>query len=454
LITDNHLRLDGWKSIAAHFGRERTTVIRWATERGMPVHRIPGAGRSSVYALTEELDAWLDASRSKGHIEASDARSAAPSVSGPAGRMLARSWRRIVAVSLFAAGTLGFAIYARPDADSGPNLQLPRDAEAAEIYVEARADWARRTPQSILEAIGKLRRVVAIEPGFTPGYTALADSFLLAREFGSLSDLEAFGRAQLAVDTALKIDPNNASALRAKAFIAYWWHGDRETAGNSFRRALAIDAKSAQTQFWFANALIDNGDFDEGMRRFAEARLLEPASPAIATDLAWARWSVGETRQAQATLVDLRRDNPSLATIPDYLSVIALADGGVGRFVDEIERMASLRREEGLTGYAAHLRAALANGPEAVAEAAVEHAVTEVDNGDRQTLVWPAFVASSTGDRATLLHLLRKAEARNEVWGSAGLRRHMTARWKEDAEVASLLEQRQAPSLLTGPAAD
>ncbi len=414
----------------------------------MPVHRIPGAGRSSVYALTEELDAWLDASRGKGTIEAGDARPASLAVSEPAGRTLGRSWRRIVAVSLFAAGTLGFAIYAQPDADSAPNLQIPRNAEAAEIYVEARADWARRTPQSILDAIGKLRRVVAIEPGFTPGYTALADSFLLAREFGSLSDIEAFGRAQVAVDTALKIDPNNASALRAKAFIAYWWHGDREAAGRSFRRALAIDGKSAQTLFWFANALIDNGDFDEGMRRFAEARLIEPASPAIAADLAWARWSIGEARQAEAALLGLRRDNPSLATIPDYLSVVSLAEGDIVNFVEEIETMARLRREEGLTDYATVLRTALANGPEAVAETVVEHAVAELDNGERQTLVWPAFVASSADDRATLLDLLRKADARNEVWGSAGLRRQMTARWKDDAEVTTLLDRRRAPSLL------
>src|SRR5512146_2114108 len=54
----NQDRIDGWKAIGQYFGRDRTTVIRWARERGLPVHRIPGGTSGSVYALRSELDAW------------------------------------------------------------------------------------------------------------------------------------------------------------------------------------------------------------------------------------------------------------------------------------------------------------------------------------------------------------------------------------------------------------
>ena len=447
------MRLDGWKSIAAYFNRERTTVIRWSTERGMPVHRIPGSRRGSVYALTEELDAWLETSREQG-LREEDSDTTQPPV--PTDVPLAasgRKWWRIGGGALAMAAAFGVAAYAWPDPKAEPRLQVPQSEEAAAFYVEARSDWARRTPVSILSAIEKLQHVVAIEPGFAPAYSALADSFLLAREFGSLTDLEAFSRAQLAVDAALKIDPAQASALRAKGFIEYWWRGDRIKAGRSFRRALAIDDKSAQTQFWFANTLIDNGEFREGLQRFVGAQLLEPASPAIAADLAWARWSVGETQEAKAALIALRRDNPSLATIPDYLSVIALAEGDIPTFVAEIETMAGLRKEEGLSAYATELRALLAESPSAVVAKVVSAAVTEADRGDRRTLAWPAFVASSAGDRAILLNVLRKAEARNEVWGSAGLLQHMRARWSDDAEIAALLRERKPNEFLSLPGA-
>lgn len=51
-------RLDSWKEIAAHLGRNERTAIRWE-KKGLPVHRVPGGQRQAVFAYTEEIDAWL-----------------------------------------------------------------------------------------------------------------------------------------------------------------------------------------------------------------------------------------------------------------------------------------------------------------------------------------------------------------------------------------------------------
>jgi TolB-like protein/tetratricopeptide (TPR) repeat protein len=61
-------RLDSWKEIAAFLGRAERTVKRWETERGLPVHRVPGGGRSAVFAYSDELADWL-----KGRSEDLDA---------------------------------------------------------------------------------------------------------------------------------------------------------------------------------------------------------------------------------------------------------------------------------------------------------------------------------------------------------------------------------------------
>ena len=53
-------RLDSWKEIAAYLGRGERTAKRWESERALPVHRLPGGGRGSVYAYTAELDEWLN----------------------------------------------------------------------------------------------------------------------------------------------------------------------------------------------------------------------------------------------------------------------------------------------------------------------------------------------------------------------------------------------------------
>src|SRR5437870_6106095 len=51
--------LDSWKEIASYVKRDVSTVQRWEKREGMPVHRHIHDKRGSVYALSSELDAWL-----------------------------------------------------------------------------------------------------------------------------------------------------------------------------------------------------------------------------------------------------------------------------------------------------------------------------------------------------------------------------------------------------------
>jgi len=53
-------RLDSWKEIAAFLGRAEGTVKRWESERGMPVHRVPGSERAAIFAYEAELLQWVN----------------------------------------------------------------------------------------------------------------------------------------------------------------------------------------------------------------------------------------------------------------------------------------------------------------------------------------------------------------------------------------------------------
>ena len=68
-------RLDSWKEIAAYLNRDVTTVQRWEKREGMPVHRHVHDKRGSVYALTQELDTWLQSR--KPHLDEEERESAA-----------------------------------------------------------------------------------------------------------------------------------------------------------------------------------------------------------------------------------------------------------------------------------------------------------------------------------------------------------------------------------------
>ena len=56
---DRSDRLDSWKAIADYLGRDVRTLLRWEKEKGLPVHRVPGAKRQAVFAFVQELDEWL-----------------------------------------------------------------------------------------------------------------------------------------------------------------------------------------------------------------------------------------------------------------------------------------------------------------------------------------------------------------------------------------------------------
>lgn len=51
--------LNSWKEISGYIGRGVRTVQRWEELYGLPVHRAAGRDRSAVYALSDEVDAWL-----------------------------------------------------------------------------------------------------------------------------------------------------------------------------------------------------------------------------------------------------------------------------------------------------------------------------------------------------------------------------------------------------------
>jgi hypothetical protein len=111
-------RLEGWKEIANHFGRNVRTVQRWHRDRGMPVHRVPGGRLGSVYALVPELDEWLrsplSADRDSDEEPVDDAAEPQPEA-GPIARndpdAAPRPWPLVVAAFVLGAVLAGGAAW-------------------------------------------------------------------------------------------------------------------------------------------------------------------------------------------------------------------------------------------------------------------------------------------------------------------------------------------------------
>lgn len=79
-------KLDSWGEIASYLGREVRTVQRWERTEGLPVHRHEHKKKSTVYAYTGELDAWIKNRQPKDDPEADAAFVPEPDVDAPPGK--------------------------------------------------------------------------------------------------------------------------------------------------------------------------------------------------------------------------------------------------------------------------------------------------------------------------------------------------------------------------------
>ncbi|WP_425229068.1 tetratricopeptide repeat protein [Sphingomonas sp.] len=431
-------RIDGWKEIGRHFGRDRSTVIRWAAERGLPVHAIPGGKTRTVYAFRGELDHWAQ------RLDEAIAPLALPeTVAVPDGRQARRRRGAIVAAAAVMAALAGAAAWLalfRAPADARD--ALPQDPRVAAIFVAGRDDWARRTPASLAASVTLLQRVTTLDPGFAPAFADLADAYLLQREVGSLADADGFSRAGRAAARAEALAPGLPAADRALGFIAYWRDSDRVRAGRMFAGALARDPADAQTHFWFANILADNGQDAAAMQAFDRARLLDPGSRDIAADLAWANWSAGRDQTALAQLDAVVAADPANVEARDCRSIVRLAGGDYTGYLADREAWAALRATPALAADVAQQRAAWARGgAPALLAALITHARTTPDQAQL------AFVAGLAADRETVATTLSAAARRGEQWGEAGYFRRIALRWRTDPVITAALRTLRPPPL-------
>ncbi len=423
--------------------------MRWAQTRGLPIRRIPGGKVATVYALKSELDRWAEQNADADADMDTPVEEEAPApVASPA-----RSGRRwivglAVAVLLLAVGVGAVLSLRSPDPVTGGVLQpLPADPAVATLYIQARDDWARRTPTSLARAVTALEAVTRRDPKFAPAFAALADSYLLASEFGFMADEDGFPKAKAAAMTSLRLAPDLAAGHRSLGFVLYWWENDPVASGQSFRRALKLAPNSAQTHFWYGNVLSDNGAHAAAARELNQARLLEPGSVAIENDLAYAHWRAGRNRQARQALLNLIGAHPDFSAAYDCLATLDLSEGDYAGYVRDYAKYAALREDQSLIARASAQAQALDQGRAAFEAFMLETALDRADKEIGRSLAGAAFIASLANNRTALINILKRADGEGQIWGASGERDRMWRQWAADAEVTALLSKRTPPAV-------
>ena len=392
-------RLVGWKDIASYLGKADRTVKRWGSERGLPVHRVPGAAKTSVYAYPAELDQWLESTSafqadSEPDIEEQPQIAAAPAASVEAALAPAnsateayhgswsakRKWATaLAAVLVFAValdatarltvGTSAASVARRFWVRRSQSVQrstLPVSdldkSQANDFYLRGRYEWNQRTPESLNRALDLFTQAIVHDPSDARAYAGLADTYDLLREYTTARDDATFSRAIAAARKAVALDDSLPEAHRALAYAEMYGTWDFGDADKEFRRAIALNPKDSQARLWYANALSELGRFPEALDQMDKAQELDPSSRSILADKGLMLYNAGHTQEGLGLLKEVEQSTPDFRSPHFYLMRIELSLRDYPEFLAEGERTAQAANDPVLEDVIASARAGYAHG--------------------------------------------------------------------------------------------
>lgn len=210
------------------------------------------------------------------------------------------------------ASAIGSELAASPAATAAPrNRQV--DPEAHEAYLRGRHFWSRRGLEDLKTAISYFEQATQKDPGYAPAHAGLADAYVSLYDYGYLSAADVTTKIRTSARRALELDARSAEAHASLGHLALhdWDWAESE---KQFREAIAIDPSYVTAYHWYSLGLTALGRTGEAVAAMQQAQRLDPLSVRINADLGMALLADGKFDAAieqEKKALELR---PGLAT--------------------------------------------------------------------------------------------------------------------------------------------
>jgi tetratricopeptide (TPR) repeat protein len=420
-------RLDSWKEIAAFFGRDERTVKRWEKERGLPVHRVPGGGRGTVFAFAEELKSWLRSSQIKQNPDelSKDETSTPPSPEQVfVQNVPARHWGIIgaaICLAVLFAIAFGFTRFYKLHSVHGhllprvtPLVGVEEHRKAEDLYLQGRYHWNKRTPEDLAVAVDDFAKSSRIDPNYALAYAGTADCYNLLREYTATPASQAFPLAIAAANKSLELDPNLSEGHRALAFALFNWNWDVRGGEREFQKAIELNPKDVEAHHWYATTLMTLTRYPEAIEQIELARQLDPTSSSIAADRAMILYGSGRTKEAVEILKELEIAEPKFYSPPIYLSRIYFENKEYEEYFDEAIIAASLSNDQRtLASIEASRKRFKEGGEQAMLEGSLQEQLEAFRQG-RGNAISVAMYYAMLGKKKEAMEYLEKAYQRHD----------------------------------------
>ena len=228
------------------------------------------------------------------------------------------------------------------------------DAEAYRLYLKGRHHWDRWTEDGFYKAIEYFEQAVEKDPSYALAHSGVADSYVLLGWNSYLPPMEAFPKAKIAANEALRLDPDLGEAHTPLAAV-FWLHDWLwPEAQVEFNRSLALNPCYPTANHWYAEYLMTMGRHEPAIAKMKASQELDPLSLIISVAIGWAFYMARRFDEAIEQLEKTVELDPNY---PVTYWILCLLHRKMGRY-----DLAIAEGEKGVTlsGGSILMRAALA----------------------------------------------------------------------------------------------
>ena len=213
-------------------------------------------------------------------------------------------------------------------------------------YLRGKYYWHRRWvdfPANAERARDRFLEVIGAAPEYPDAYAALGQTYqyLSARPMPQAERDILLEKARAALTRALALDPEDAAAHAARAWISFrnewqWTNAERE-----FREALRLDSNNADIHHQFATLLAYTDRSEEADRELRLALELDPLSPTLHVMAYYAYGSMRRWERAEQAANQVAELIPGDTRAVHFISALYALKGNCQAALETLDRLAA-----------------------------------------------------------------------------------------------------------------
>jgi TolB-like protein/DNA-binding winged helix-turn-helix (wHTH) protein/Tfp pilus assembly protein PilF len=208
--------------------------------------------------------------------------------------------------------------------------------EANNLLLQGRYLGRRNTRAERERSMDLYEKALVLEPNCARAWAWLSTGYGIQAAYGWVAADVGYGRARDAAEHALGLDPLDADAHAALAYVEENYDWNWSGAEAELKRALALDAGDVRVLNMNGHLAMDLGQTDRAIELYRRAVNRDPLSPGALGGLATALWSRGQLAEAEAMY--RRQAALSSGRSHTWIGLVILDRGDKTAALAEVER--------------------------------------------------------------------------------------------------------------------